>query len=80
MKTTIKSTDRMSNRQYHQHNKPNWWMRCHGEFVNGFRSRGDDYLNVEVDLPDDATEVQIGCGPRNRYGIRETVVIERNES
>ena len=78
MKTVrIQSSDRMSNRQYHGAGKPNWWARVgkgdSAKFLKIGSVRGDDRLDVTIEVNDDITEIAIGAGPNNRYGVRETV-------
>lgn len=71
----LRSTDRMSNRQYHRNRQPRWWARIGSgdaaEWVEIGTIRGDQALDVVVPLPP-GTSVHIGCGPRDN-GIRETV-------
>lgn len=79
MRVVLQSKGRMSNRQYHIHGKPTWWARIgsgpDAVFLPIGRVRGDSYLNIEIDVPDDTTEIHIGVGPRGRHGVRETIRI-----
>ena len=81
MKVLLQSKSRMSNRQYHIHGKPTWWARIgsgdNAVFLPIGRVRGDNYLDVEVEVPEDTELVYIGVGPRNRHGVRETIRIAR---
>ena len=77
-KVKIESSGRMSNRQYHANGKPNWWARVGSndsvKWLEVGRVRGDDYLAVEVEVPDTTTEIHIGCGPKG-HGKRETISV-----
>ena len=73
MSSRIKSHGRMSNTGYHANGKPNWWARIGSTFPTISPIRGDDYLNVLVDVPV-GTTVQIGAGKGLHKTIRETVV------
>ena len=79
MRVRLQSQSRMSNRQYHAWGKPTWWARIgsgdNAVFLPIGRVRGDYYLDVEGEVPDDTTEIHIGVGPRNKYGVRETIRI-----
>jgi hypothetical protein len=82
-KSRILSSDRMSNSGYHANGKPNWWVRVgkgdSASFIEIDAVRGDQKLDVEVDLPV-GTTVYIGAGKGTNKTIRETVettMIER---
>lgn len=75
----LKSQSRMSNRQYQRFGKPRWWARTNDGFLDLPYVRGDDYLDVSVEIPDDCKEIVIGCGPNNRYGIREIVEVSDSD-
>lgn len=83
MRVRLQSSDRMSNRQWHAHREPMWWARIGSgnaaRFLDIGRVRGDDTLDVAVDVPDGTTAVAIGVGPANRYGIRETVSVAADQ-
>lgn len=79
MKSRLRSTVRMSNTGYHQNGKPNWWARLgrgeSAQFLNIPHVRGDNMLDIEVDLPP-GTEVFIGAGRGTVKTIRETSVTD----
>lgn len=68
----------MSNTGYHANGKPNWWARIgqgvDAEFVKIPAIRGDQKLDVEVDLPI-GTVVNVGAGKGKYKTIRETVKV-----
>lgn len=72
----LTTTTRMSNTGYHQNGKPNWWARVgQGESVKFLiipKTRGDEYLDCEVDVPT-GTTVYCGAGKGNYKTVRETV-------
>lgn len=70
----IRTSVRMSNRQYHAAGKPRWWVRVPntGSFYAIDDVRGDDYLDVEVPVPP-GTTLEAGCGPNNKHGMRVTL-------
>lgn len=73
-KARIVVNDRMSNRQYHAAGKPNWWIRIgEGNFADCPQTRGDQKLNVVVELPEGTKKVFVGCGPKGTHGIRCTI-------
>lgn len=69
----------MSKQQYRATGQPAWWARIgSGEDAEYLRLplvRGDQYLDVTVDVPRGTREITIGCGPNNEFGIREVVKI-----
>jgi hypothetical protein len=79
MKMNLKSNGKMSNRQYHANGKPRWWARvgsgAGAEFLEIDDVRGDEYLDVVVEVDDDVKEISIGVGPRGSHGVRETVTV-----
>lgn len=77
MKVRIKSSERQSNSGWHRSGKPEWWARIGpGQFLPLPRGlRGDDRLNVVVEVPDGVTTVAIGVGRNDRDGVRETITV-----
>jgi len=75
MKVRIVSSERQSNSGWHRSGKPEWWARIGpGRFLPIPRGlRGDDRLNVVVDVPDGVETVAIGVGRNDRDGVRETI-------
>lgn len=76
-KSRLKSTDRMSNKGYHANGRPTWWARIgsgdSAKFLDIPRVRGDEYLNVIVDVPP-GTRVYCGAGKGTHKTVRETIV------
>lgn len=84
-KWQIKSSDRMSNTQYHKAGKPTWWayVKVNGETVwaTFAKVRGDYHLDTEatIELPGDGEYTLFtGCGPKDR-GIRESDTIKAKD-
>jgi hypothetical protein len=73
----LKTTDRMSNTGFNLNGRPNWWARVGtgnaAKWVSIPYTRGDDYLECEVDLPV-GTEVFCGAGKGSRKTVRQTVI------
>lgn len=73
MKVKLQSRKSMSNRSYHAEGKPTWWVRIgsgnSATFVDIHRMRGDENLNVEVEVPNGTEEIHFGCGPKGS-GVR----------
>lgn len=72
----LTTTDRMSNTGYHQNGKPTWWARVgsgdSARFLPIPRVRGDEFLDVEVDVPA-GTTVVCGAGKGSHKTVRQTV-------
>ena len=75
----LRTTERMSNTGYHQNGKPNWWARvgtgADAIFLAIPRVRGDEILDVIVDLPV-GTVVVCGAGKGSHKTVRQTVRTE----
>ena len=72
--STAKSTQRMSNTQYHRWGKPKWWAKTPGtgNFLDLPYTRADEYLLALLSVPP-GTVIEIGAGPRSSHGVRETI-------
>lgn len=72
----VKSTDRMSNSGYHRSGKPNWWLRRtdkgDGNFVDIPRVRGDEKLDIKLDL--EPGKYTAGAG-RGSDGVRHSFTV-----
>lgn len=72
----IRTTDCMSNTGYHENGKPNWWARVgsdtNAQFLQIPPTRGDQFLDCEVDLPV-GTTVYCGAGKGAHKTVRQTV-------
>jgi hypothetical protein len=73
---TLHSHVCMSNSGYHRCGKPNWWARIgqgdSAQFCKMKSVRGDEFLLIEVEVPDDTSQVFIGAG-KGKDGVRETI-------
>jgi len=73
----------MSNTGYHANGKPTWWARIGSgdgaRFLTVPYTRGDRYLDCEVDVPP-GTTVYIGAGKGTHKTVRQTVVTVEIES
>lgn len=72
MMTRIKTTTRLSNSAYHRSGKSWWWLRTQNssDFVKLPSVRGDDHLDIEVDLEDGHYQLGVGRGKdAKRYDI-----------
>jgi hypothetical protein len=76
-KVRVKSTSKLSNRQWHAEGKPKWWAKVketkddNGEFLRIGFNRGDEPLDVTISLNDIRGKyLQIGVG-KHPDGIRE---------
>lgn len=77
-KIRVKSDNRMSNTRYHASGKPCWWIRIGDTFLDIPRVRGDEYLDVTIDVDRHPTErimVYYGVGPKDRHGVRESMYV-----
>lgn len=80
---TLRSSDRMSNTQYHKCGKPCWWARVgtgdNARFLKIPRVRGDVALDVEIDCDEESlpegTVINFGVGNRDR-GVRESYTVD----
>lgn len=72
----VEATSRMSNSGYHRSGKPNWWLRRTdkgpGNFVDIPRVRGDEKLNIKVDLEPGTYTAGAGKG---KDGVRHTFTV-----
>jgi len=76
----LKSDAKMSNRQWHIHGKPYWWARIGDNFLSIPRVRGDNMLDIYVDIEKEPPFViHYGVGSKNKYGVRETLKAESSE-
>lgn len=73
----VTNTGRMSNTSYHRRcnsaGQRYWWLRGPDGFVPLPQVRGDQDIDIEIDLaPGTYT---LGCGPAGGHGRRERVIV-----
>lgn len=80
----LKSRNCMSNTSFHKRamgGQKFWWLRNIDteDFVSlGGKYRGDQKLNVEIDLQ--PGRYLLGTGPKQKYGIREYFTLTKEGS
>ena len=65
VRVRLKSLDRMSNCEWHMYGNPYWWARIGDEFLPVSRTRGDNWLDVYLDIDKEPPFViHYGVGPK----------------
>lgn len=83
----IKSKGHQSNSGWHRTGCQHWWIQFeeggYRKFVEIPRTRGDQTLEIKIEVPDSCTTLWIGAGKANvgkRYdAYRETIEIKTEE-
>lgn len=78
MRILVESRRKMSNTSFHRRcsgRQKFWWLRSvdRGEFVRIPEVRGDEYFEMQLDLPPGT--YTLGCGPRGDFGVREEFTV-----